>query len=64
MALLLKVSLACSRGSAERKQHIMLMRSTTEWARSRIAKDHKFRRGAVYKLGGEIIAGVAEKVYS
>lgn len=42
----------------------MLMRSTTEWARSRIANDHKFRRGAVNELGGEIIAGVAEKVYS
>ena len=42
----------------------MLMRSTVEWARSRIAKEHKFRSEAVGKLGGEIIAGVAEKVYS
>lgn len=44
--------------------NILLMRWMTEWARSRIAKDHKFRSGAVNKLGGEIIAGVAEKVYS
>jgi hypothetical protein len=44
--------------------NIMLMLWSTEWARSRIAKDHKFRSGAVNKLGGEIIAGVAEKVYN
>jgi hypothetical protein len=40
------------------------MQCLIEWARSRIAKDHKFRSGAVDNFGGEIIAGVAEKVYS
>ncbi|KAI5245197.1 putative 1-aminocyclopropane-1-carboxylate oxidase [Aureobasidium subglaciale] len=34
-----------------------------EWARARIAKDHRFRTGVVQKREGEIIAGVQEKFY-
>ncbi|KAK8024550.1 hypothetical protein PG993_012616 [Apiospora rasikravindrae] len=34
-----------------------------EWARARIAKDHKFRVGEVKSREGEIIAGVSQKLY-
>lgn len=34
-----------------------------EWARARIAKDHRFRAGLVQKREGEIIAGVQQKYY-
>ncbi|KAK8073284.1 2OG-Fe(II) oxygenase superfamily protein [Apiospora phragmitis] len=35
-----------------------------EWARARIAKDHKFRVGEVATREGEIIAGVRQKCYA
>ncbi|KAK7947044.1 uncharacterized protein PG986_011365 [Apiospora aurea] len=34
-----------------------------EWARARIAKDHKFRVGEVKTREGQIIAGVSQKFY-
>lgn len=34
-----------------------------EWARARIAKDHRFRVGLVDTREEEIIAGVTEKFY-
>ncbi|KUJ24398.1 putative 1-aminocyclopropane-1-carboxylate oxidase [Mollisia scopiformis] len=34
-----------------------------EWARARIAKDHRFRAGLVGSREGEIIAGVKQKYY-
>jgi len=35
----------------------------TEWARIRIAKDHKFRTGAVDSFEGEIVAGMTQRSY-
>jgi len=34
-----------------------------EWARARIAKDHRFRAGLVEKPEKEIIAGINQKYY-
>jgi hypothetical protein len=34
-----------------------------EWARARIAKDHRFRTGVVDQLEREIIAGVPQQYY-
>lgn len=34
-----------------------------EWARARIAKDHRFRTGVVDQREKEIIAGVAQTYY-
>jgi hypothetical protein len=34
-----------------------------EWARARIAKDHRFRTGLDERREGEIIAGVHQKFY-
>jgi hypothetical protein len=34
-----------------------------EWARARIAKDHRFRAGLVKERETEIIAGVSQKYY-
>jgi hypothetical protein len=35
----------------------------TEWARARIAKDHRFRTGIVNQPEREILAGVPQKYY-
>lgn len=37
--------------------------SSLEWARARIAKDHRFRTGIVDKQETEIIAGVSQRYY-
>lgn len=36
---------------------------SVEWARARIAKDHRFRTGLVEQREKEIIAGVEQKYY-
>lgn len=40
-----------------------LMNTFTEWARARIAKDHRFRTGIVNQRESEILAGVPQKYY-
>lgn len=35
----------------------------TEWARARIAKDHRFRTGIVNQPEREILAGVPQRYY-
>lgn len=40
-----------------------LTNKNIEWARARIAKDHRFRVGIVDQREKEIIAGVKEKYY-
>ena len=42
---------------------LLLMRECVEWARARIAKDHRFRTGVVDKHEKEIIAGVPQQYY-
>jgi len=39
------------------------LKTHTEWARLRIAKDHKFRIGTVDSFEGEIVAGLTQKSY-
>lgn len=42
---------------------IILISVLLEWARARIAKDHRFRTGIVDTREKEIIAGVNERFY-
>ncbi|KUI61168.1 hypothetical protein VP1G_08361 [Cytospora mali] len=52
-------------GLGERSEKERFARQVTaeEWARARIAKDHRFRVGLVDQREKEIIAGVGEKFY-
>lgn len=42
---------------------LRLMPLFTEWARARIAKDHRFRTGIVNQPEREILAGVPQRYY-